>query len=161
MPAIAVALPPAPADQEDWITTTLPVSASEAFARFTDLEAVPEWLPVVASVKVRARNRQGLPVVAAFLARLERATVGYSLRYHYDADGLGVFWTTPPDAGVRVVGRARFSPLGPNAALMEYQLGLDRHGLPAWDDPFFDNHAPSAVLSHFRDYVNRTRVRVP
>ena len=159
MPATALAVPPAPtpADDGDWITTTLPVSAREAFARFTDLEALPEWLPVVASVKVRARNRAGLPVVAAFLARLERATIGYSLRYHYDADGLGLRWTTPRESGVRVTGRVRFSPLGPRASLMEYQLGLDRRGLPAWDDPFFDNHPPSAVLSHFRDYVDRTR----
>jgi len=39
--------------------------------------------------------------------------------------------------------------------MLEYQLSVDRGGLPMWRDPFYEGHAPSAVLYHFRDHINR------
>jgi hypothetical protein len=38
---------------------------------------------------------------------------------------------------------------------MSYQLDLDVGALPAWSDPMFECHAPSASLLDFRDFVLR------
>ena len=139
----------------DWITTTLPVCALAAFRHFAAIEDLPNWLPVIHSAHVISRNENGRPDKVSFLSQMTRATIGYALVYEYDEAELSVRFTTHEDSSVRVSGWAKFSPLGHYASLMEYQLRVDRGSLPEWRDPFFENHAPSAVLSHFRDYLNR------
>ncbi len=145
-----------PADHDgDWITTTLPVCSLAAYRRFAAVEELPRWLPVIHSVRVLSRNHNGRPERVSFLAQLDRATIGYVLEYEYHEADLSIRFTTPEDAAIQVSGWARFTPLGHYASLMEYQLQVDRGELPAWDDGFFENHAPSAVLHHFREHLSR------
>ena len=147
---------PGPADEDgDWITTTLPVCSLAAYRKFAAVEEVVDWLPVIHSVRVMSRNHNGRPERVSFLAEMTRATIGYVLEYEYQEADLTIRFSTPEDAAVQISGWARFTPLGHYASLMEYQLRVERGGLPAWSDSFFENHAPSAVLHHFRDYLER------
>jgi len=143
------------ADGGDWITTTLPVCALVGYERFAAVEETANWLPVVRSARVLSRYPNGRPRRVSFIAQLERASIGYQLEYEFDDEALTVQFTTPPDANVKVTGWARFSPLGHYACMLEYQLSVDRGGLPMWRDRFYEGHAPSAVLYHFRDHIHR------
>jgi|GEM_PF-3687012 len=139
----------------DWITTTLSVSALEGYRQFSDMAKLPVWFPLVDSVDIRSRHPDGAPERVGVVARNAAGTVAYELRYQFEPDAMCIRWTTEADAAVYVSGWAQFTPLSPVACLMEYQLYVDRRDLPKWRDPFFENHAPSAVLHHFRDYINR------
>ena len=143
----------------DILTTTLPVSADRAFELFCDLRRAPEWVSVVRSVQILAEDSRGYATRAAFLAVLERGSIGYTLQYRPNRKTLAVTWESEPGAAVIVRGRAEFSPLGPRAAMLHYQLQLDVPigSLPAWGDPFFDGHAASAVIGDFRDFVSRSK----
>jgi uncharacterized membrane protein len=145
--------------QIEILTTTLPVSAQRAFELFCDLRRAPEWVSVVRSVQILAEDSRGYATRVAFLAVLERATIGYTLSYRPNPDKLAVSWESEPGGSVIVRGRAEFSALGPKASMMHYQLQLDVPvgTLPAWGDPFFDGHAASAVLGDFRDFVHRSK----
>lgn len=152
-----------PADERtdphiDLLTTTLPVSAERAFELFCALQRAPEWVSVLRSVQILERDPRGYPQRAAFLAELERGTIGYTLRYRAYPEKLSLTWESEPDGAVIVCGRAQFSPLGPKASMLHYQLQLDvpSGALPAWGDPFFDGHAASAVIADFRDFVHRS-----
>lgn len=136
-----------------WLTTTLPIAAALAYRRFLDVESTPRWLPILRSAQVSDRDPDGRPLAAAFMASFERASVGYSLQYRHDPAQRELLFHTPRGSGIRIAGRARFRELGPSACLMEYQLAVESRGLPPWLDPFYDNHAASAVLSRFREYV--------
>jgi len=153
-PALSEALSGTPG--EDWITTTLPVPAEIGYQRFVQVDDLPLWLPIVRSVRIQQYGPGGEPMRASFLASLDNATVGYTLFYEYDRTQLALRWATPPGSTIQVSGAASFQPLGPKACLMGYALRLDRGDLPAWRDPFFENHAPSAVLGHFRDFIHRS-----
>jgi uncharacterized membrane protein len=138
------------------LTTAIGRPARVCYELFCDAERVPEWLRVVRSARVRERNRGGRPTVVTFLAELERATVGYTLDYAYRERDLGVSWSTASDGNLLVAGWAQFTPLGPAAALMTYQLVLDTECAAAtWLDPFFDGHPASSVMSDFRDFAIR------
>lgn len=139
----------------DWITTTLSVAAHTGYREFSDLEKLLSWLPILQSVRVDSRAATGDPERVVFVGRHARGTVEYALTYRFEPEQMRIRWTTTPDAQVAVSGWAKFTPLAPTVCLMEYQLYVDRRDLPAWSDPFFENHAPSAVLHHFRDYINR------
>jgi uncharacterized membrane protein len=140
------------------VSTTLAASAEEAWDAFCDVEATPRWVSVVKSVRVLDRDEKDRPRRVAFLARLERATIGYTLEYAYDEETRTVTWASP-EGRVAVSGRARFIPLGPRACMLEYQLELELPGgaLPPWEDPFFSGHAASVVMNDFRDYLTRSR----
>jgi len=153
-PALSEALAGNPGDE--WITTTLPVAAEIAYRRFCSLDDLPLWLPIIRSVRIQQHDRAGEATRASFLAALDNATIGYTLFYEYDPAQLSVRWATPPGSTIQVAGGAYFQPFGPRACLMGYALRVDRGDLPAWRDPFFENHAASAVLGHFRDYINRS-----
>lgn len=140
------------------LTTTLQVSPARAFELFCDLRRVPEWVSVIRSVQILGRDSSGYATRAAFLAGLERGSVGYTLRYKPRPAELTVTWESEPGGAVVVRGRAHFSSLGPEATLLHYQLqlSLPSGSLPSWGDPFFDGHAASAILSDFRDFVHRS-----
>ncbi len=145
--------------QIEILTTTLPVSAERSFELFCDLRRAPEWVSVVRSVQVLAEDEYGYPVRVAFLSVLEGGTIGYTLCYRPNPEKLSVAWESEPGGSVIVRGRAEFSPLGPKASMLHYQLQLDVPSgtLPAWGDPFFDGHAASAVIGDFRDFVHRSK----
>src|SRR5262245_46308342 len=65
------------------VSATLPVGAGTAFEAFADIAQTPRWLSVVQSARVVRTDEQNRPAVVAFLARLERATIGYSLSYRW------------------------------------------------------------------------------
>lgn len=144
--------------EPDWLlSVTLPRPAEECYALFCDIERLPEWLAVIRSAVVTRRDLDDRPRQVSFLARLERATVGYTCTYRYRHSDLAVSWSTPAGSGIRVEGYARFVPLGESACLMTYSLVLDlgESGLPGWADPFFEAHAASATLNDFRDFATR------
>lgn len=139
------------------LTSTLPVSAVAAYEMFCEIDRVPEWLNVTRSARVLEWDDMDRPVRVAFRAELERASVSYTLHYTYCSDRLEVSWTTRSGCGTTVAGSAKFTPLGPNASMIHYELTLDLAGgsLPRWDDPFFDAHAASAVVAGYRDWLKR------
>ena len=159
----ALSVPPRLRTEADTIddaqSTTLPVSAAAAFRMFSDIEAVPEWMAVVRSVRVLERDTLGQVARAAFLARLDGASVGYTLVYRHWPERLMVAWSTAENALIRVSGRARFAAIGKSAALMHYELelSLPEGALPSWLDSGYNGNPVSAAIGNFRDYVDRRR----
>ncbi len=162
--ARAVAPPPAARDlaSAEVLSTSLPIPAAAAYETFCDVEAIPRWLSVVQSVRVLARTRSDRPQRAAFVGRLQRGTIGYTLFYRHAEQELAVSWGTDPGSQTLIAGRAQFIPLGERATLMQYQLALDlpAEALPPWGDPFFGGHATSVVMNDFREYVLRVHRRL-
>jgi hypothetical protein len=139
------------------LSTSLPVNARQAWDAFCDIEETPRWVSVVKSARVLSWHATGRPKRAAFLARLQNGSIGYTLHYHYNEREKTVSWGTTPGSMTLVAGRAQFIPLGDRATLMQYQLMLElpEDALPPWEDPFFSGHATSVVMNDFRDYVTR------
>ena len=140
----------------EWLTVALPRQADQCYELFCNVERIPEWLQVVRTAVVRKRDRLNRAREVSFLARLERATIGYTLTYAYRSGERWLGWRTPDDSSITVAGFGQFSPLGERSCLMTYALTLEMGELPGWDDPMFQGHAASASLSDFRDYVIRT-----
>ena len=141
----------------EWLTVALPRGADDCYALFCDLERIPEWLSVIRSVSVTSRDGRGRPRDVAFLARLERGTVGYTLTYRIREAERWLCWATAETSSICIAGFAQFSPLGPDACLMSYSVAMDLGGLHRWSDPGFDANATSAVMADFRDFVSRCR----
>jgi hypothetical protein len=139
----------------DVLTVTLPRDADTCHELFCDLERIPEWLTVVRSVVIQERDRLGRPRRVAFMARLRRATVGYSCVYRYS--GMRVHWATSSRSSIKIAGHASFAPLGPRSCMMSYALdmSLGETGLPEFDDDVYSAHAASATLNDFREFVTR------
>jgi len=141
------------------LTTTLPISADSAYLLFTDIKAIPEWLSVIRSVRILEHTRDHRAARAAFLGRLEGASIGYTLDYRYWDDERMLAWSTTPTASTQVAGRASFQSLTPKTCLFTYQLEVElpSGALPKWADPHFEGHPTSAAISDFREYVARKR----
>jgi uncharacterized membrane protein len=140
------------------LSSTLPISAEEAYALMSLSERIPEWMAVVRSARTLTRYLDGRPEKVAFIVNLQRASMGYTLRYSYDDSALTLKWATAPGAKTVVAGSARFQPLGPKACLVHYELELSKHSsLPAWNDEMYNGHPASSVLNDFRDFVQRTK----
>ncbi len=156
--------PPAARDRAgaEVLSTSLPIPAVAAYETFCAAEEIPRWLSVVQSVRVLGRTPSGRTQRAAFVGRLQRGTIGYTLFYRYSEQDLAVSWGTDPGSTTLIAGRAQFIPLGERATLMQYQLALDlpAEALPPWADPFFGGHATSVVMNDFREYVLRVHRRL-
>jgi polyketide cyclase/dehydrase/lipid transport protein len=137
------------------VSTTLPLDADAACALFADVGAIPTWLPLVASARVLRRDGWGRPEQVAFLARFERATLGYTLRYQHDPVTRTVSWSTPPESELVIAGAARFTPLGAGACLLHYHLALEVPVVARFLDTSYSDHAATAVAAAFRDFVRR------
>ncbi len=137
------------------ISTSLPVSAQEAFEAFCDSERVHEWMPVVRSSRVLSRSTCGRPERTAFIARLERSSIGYTMRYEYDDETRTVRWCNGLESSTRISGTAQFTKASRNTCMMHYELNVETdNDLPAWGDSMYNGHPASAVLSDFRDYLS-------
>lgn len=137
------------------VTTTLPVDAATAFELFADVVEIPRWLPVVQAAHVLERDRGGRATRVSFRVALERASLGYILSYRYLPGERRVTWTSPSGRTIQVDGEASFVALSAHACLMTYRLGLDLPVSSEWLTRHYDNHAASAVVGHFREYVRR------
>ena len=137
------------------VSTTLPVSSGVAYEVFADVGETPSWLPMVQTARVVSRNAQGRPTKASFLARLARASIGYTLEYTYDTPGLVVSWCTPATSSVLVSGEARFVSLSTQACLMSYRLVMDLPLNPDFSHSLYDGHPASAVVADFREHLRR------
>ena len=138
------------------LSTLLPVSAHEAFDLFCDSERVHEWMPIVRSSQVISRAPCGRARRTAFIARLERSSMGYTMRYEYDDETLTVRWTNGPEASTRIAGTAQFTRVGKSSCMMHYELEMESDAcLPAWGDPMYNGHPASSVVSDFRDFLSR------
>lgn len=162
MPALAALEPlspwttdedPAPATTQ--VSATLPVGARTAFESFADVAQTPKWLSVVQSARVCRTDADGRPMMVAFLARLERATIGYSLGYAWDPTDLSVRWHTPVGGSVHISGEARFVPLSARASLFHYSLSLQLPFDGDWINASFTGNAAAAVASEFREHLRR------
>jgi uncharacterized membrane protein len=137
------------------VSATLPAGAGTAFEAFADIAQTPRWLSVVQSARVVRFDPTGRPLTVAFLARLERATIGYSLTYRFDPTDLAITWSTPDGASVRIAGDVRFKPLSARACLMHYRLSLEMPFETEWSNASFGGHAAAAVASEFREHLRR------
>jgi len=135
------------------VSATLPVGAGTAFDAFKDVVCIPRWLSVVQSARVARIDAHGHPQVVAYLARLERATIGYSLHYRWDPETLSVTWSTPEGGSVLIAGDAHFTPLSVRACLLHYRLTLELPFQGEWDNVSFAGNAAAAVASEFREYL--------
>ncbi len=148
-----------PPISEARLSTALPRRADDCYDLFIDVERIPEWLTIVRSAVITGRDAHDRARDVAFLARLERATIGYTCHYRYESGRRRVDWATSPESAICVAGYAEFAPLGERACLMTYALDLqlgNAGALPGWSDPMFEGHAASASLSDFRDFVMRS-----
>jgi hypothetical protein len=137
------------------VSTTLAVGADFAFEIFADIADVPRWLPIVQRASVLERTEDGRARRVAFMRRLERGSLGYTLEYSYDRDAHTIAWTTPATSNVVLSGEARFVPLSTRACLMTYRLVID---LPIVDDLVsneLDGHPASFVVAEFREHLRR------
>jgi hypothetical protein len=139
------------------LSISLPIAARPAYDAFCDVQAVPRWLPLVHAVRVLSSTASGRPERVAFVGRVDRSAIRYTLFYSHDEGQRVVSWGTAPGSLILIAGRAQFVPLGERATLMQYQLAVDLAegaGL-AWEDPFHGRHATSVVMNQFRDYIQR------
>jgi uncharacterized membrane protein len=137
------------------VSSTLPAGARTAFEAFADVGQTARWMSIVQSARVTQFDGDGRPRIAAFLARLERATIGYSLLYRFDTTDLSVAWSTADGATVQIAGDVRFRPLSSRACLMHYRLTLDLPFDSEWDNASFRGNAAAAVASEFREHLRR------
>ena len=139
------------------LSATLPVTAEVALKLFSQCEFAPHWMAVIRSARILSRYLDGRPECVAFTADLERASVGYTLRYVYDDELSQISWSTSPGAHTQVSGSVRFQEMGPRACMMHFEATLQKHqSLPAWADPMFNGHPASSVVNDFRQYLDRT-----
>ena len=153
--ATATAFNDQPSPLASEVSTTLNVSAEVAFEVFADVAEWPRWLPILQSSRVLDRNGDGRAAKVAFMRRLERGSLGYTLEYSYDSEGLRVTWTTPDGSNVVLGGEARFVRLSTRACLMLYRLVID---LPVVDEIVaseLDGHPASVVVAEFREHLRR------
>lgn len=136
-------------------TATLPVAAGAAFAALADVGAAPEWLSVIRSARVLDRDPEGRPAKVAFVGRLRRASIGYTLTYTYDDEQLTIAWRSPEGSPTQVNGEASFVALSASACLISYTVSLELPVGP-WADDSFEDHPASAVVSWFREYLRTT-----
>jgi hypothetical protein len=151
---------PANDDVERPLTTTasatLPVAAEVAFEAFGDAAETPRWLSVLHAARVLERTADGRARRVAFVGRLERGSIGYTLDYAYDATALAITWCSAHDAAVQVRGEATFIPLSTQACLMTYSVSIEAPVGP-WNDPSFEHHPASSVVTSFREHLRRGR----
>lgn len=140
------------------LSAALPVSAKEAYDLFCDSERIHEWMGVVRSSRVLSRKACGRPDSTAFLARLERSSMGYTMRYDYDDASLTVRWCNGQNSSTRISGTAQFTDTGSGSCMMHYELDMESDtSLPAWGDPMYNGHPAASVISDFREFVTRNR----
>jgi uncharacterized membrane protein len=145
----------APARTASEVSTTLPIGATAAYEVFCDAAELPRWLPILHSARVMSRDREGRAARVAFMRRLERGSLGYTLEYRYEPSLLTVSWSTLPSSNVHLTGEARFVPLSTRAAMMLYRIDLE---LPIVDELLhgeLDRHPASFAVAEFREHVRR------
>jgi Polyketide cyclase / dehydrase and lipid transport len=135
-------------------SATLPVGADAAFRAFGDAAETPRWLPVLQAARVLARDDRGRATRVAFVGRLERGSISYTLDYRFDDAELAITWRTAVDAAIQVRGQATFAPLSAQACLMTYSVSIDAPVGP-WNDPSFEHHPASSVVTSFREHLRR------
>lgn len=137
------------------VSATLPVGAGTAFEAFADVAQTPRWLSIVQSARVVHFDDDGRPTMVAFLARLERGTIGYSLTYRWDPHDLAVSWSTPDGATIHISGDAHWTPLSSRACLMHYRLTLELPFDTDWAGVGYGGNAAATVASEFREHLRR------
>lgn len=137
------------------VSTTLGLSAAAAFEIFTDAAELPRWLPLIQTARVLSHFPDGRPAKVAFVRRLARGSIGYTLEYTYNVPELVVAWQTAATSNVVLGGEARFVALSTRACLLTYRLAL---GLPVRDGHTSDEvdyHPASLVVAEFREHIRR------
>jgi hypothetical protein len=155
MNAMAATADAAGAAEKPLTTTasaTLPVAADVAFEAFADASETPRWLPVLHAARVLERTLDGRARRVAFVGRLERGSIGYTLEYTFDDDALAIAWRSGPDAAVQVRGEATFAALSRSACLMTYSVSIAAPVGP-WSDPSYEHHPASSVVTSFREHL--------
>jgi len=144
------------AETESELVVTILRSARACYELFADVERLPEWLPIIRSARVRQRDEHERAIEVAYMATLDRATVGYRLRYLYSERDLSMSWCTVPESNFHISGAVQFRPLGDKACLMRYHVTADFSAIGGFGDIRFDRQQASAVIAEFRDFMQRT-----
>ena len=137
------------------VSTTLTVAAGAAYEIFSDASELPRWLPILQTARTVTRYPDGHLQRVAFIRKLERGSLSYTLEYAYDPASCMVTWSAPEGSNVVLNGEVRFVPLSTRACLMLYRLVID---LPIADDLVdgeLDKHPASHVVSEFREHLRR------
>ncbi len=141
---------------ESALGMTLPTSASKAFLLFCESEASPEWMSIIRMAHAIDRQEDGKPTSTSFVANLVGASIGYTLNYKYCDVTKTVTWSTSRGTSTQISGQAQFTSLGPKACMMQYSVMISTESrLPALKDSMYNDHPASAVLSDFREYIDR------
>ncbi len=138
------------------LAVTVPRPARACYELFADVERLPEWMPMIRSVRVLDRDKFERPGQVTFTATLPRATLTYRLRYFFSERDLSMRWTTLPDSGIRISGCVSFTPLGESACLMRYAIDSDftSAGVELGSTCF--DRRPTAIIAEFRDFAQRS-----
>lgn len=143
-------------DDDRELVVTIPRPARACYELMADVSRLTEWLPVIRSVRVLARDQHDRPLEAAFTAQMDRATVGYRLKYTFSDRALSMRWSTVPGSMFQVSGSVSFTPLGDKAALMRYQIDTDFSSIGVgFEEQRFDVQQASSVIAEFRDFAQR------
>ncbi len=135
-------------------TATLHISVGFAYDLFCDASNTSRWLPQVSAVRIISNDDLGRPRDASFLLNVNRATVGFNLKYEYNANDFEVIWKTHENSHVEFTGQASFRSLSPKLTLMTFSLHCYSSALVG-NEKIFDGHPASVVMQYFRDFISK------
>lgn len=122
-------------------------SADECFARFCEVERLPEWVPGLKSAEILWRHPTGLPAEARFHSEVGDQVEEYVLLYSYDPATRRLVWH-PVEAGPYLVrGFATFEDEG-GRCRMRYVLELGDDA-----NKVFVLARAQTLLNAFRDWM--------
>lgn len=143
---------------ETVVTAHIAAEAEFCYALFCDADLIPEWLWVVDRAIVQRRDERRRALEVDFLGALERASIGYTLRYSYDDERREVTWHHQGRGVKELVGRARFVDRPEGGCTLTYVLASSlARGLPPWADQLYQQRPAEAVVLDFCEFVERKR----
>lgn len=143
-------------DGEVVVNATLHRPADHCYRLFCDADRIPEWLWVVDTAIVQERDESNRALRVDFMGALERASIGYTLRYAYSDDERRVSWHHEGRGVEQLFGSARFISLPDGGCQLEYRLDTRiTEGLPPWADELYRTRPAESVVIDFCEYVER------
>ena len=137
------------------VSAPLRLDAERCYELFCDVDTIPKWLSVVRSTAVRKRDKQGRALDVAFLGSLQRASVGYSLRYSYDDEAREVRWHHGGGGVEQLAGSACFEPRADGGCILHYALLTELPDrLPPWADELYQKDPAETVVIDFCEWVD-------
>lgn len=143
---------------ETVVSVVLDRTADYCYRAFSSAEEIPKWLMVVGRAVVRAQDPRGRALEVDFTGTLERASVAYTLTYHYNDVTREVTWHRQGGGGgvKELAGSARFIPEGMTRCRLRYALRTElASSLPPWDDGLYESRPAEAVVLDFCEWLEQ------